>query len=206
MLTEMSKTMTYPCDHATPTRDDEPASSQRRLVLKLATVSAAGGCALQLGTAQADDSGAGMRKGDLLVPAKGDATAPLKVSDIQVGAKPVLAFPFDLSQKKARDESRLNKLLLVKLDEAQMSDEMKAVAIQGVVAFSAICTHQACDVTEWRAQEKLLMCFCHFSKFDPYTAGSVAKGPASRSLPNVPLSQIDGVLTIAGDFSAKPGA
>lgn len=181
---------------------------QRRLLLKAGGVSVAACCAMQTNTASADavtDAATdAMVKGDLLVPAKGTETAPLKVDDIKVGAKPVLVFPFDLKEKKARTESRLNKLLLVRLDPTEMSDEIKARSANGVLAYSAVCTHQGCDVTEYIAGEKALMCFCHFSKFNP-ADGSVVKGPAAKTLPFVPLAEKDGLLTIAGGFSNKPG-
>jgi Rieske Fe-S protein len=73
-----------------------------------------------------------------------------------------------------------------------------------VVAYSAVCTHQGCDVTEFVGAEKVLMCFCHFSKFNP-ADGTVAKGPAAKPLVYVPLTEKDGLLTIAGGFSNKPG-
>lgn len=183
---------------------DSDVNSQRRIMLKIAGLSAAGGCAMNLGVVQAQEGGGqGISKGDLLVPAKGEQK-PVRLDDIKVGAKPVLVFPFDEKAQKPRDESRLNKLLLVRLEDAELTDELRARSVGGVLAFSAICTHQACDVTEYVVADKLLMCFCHFSKFSP-ADGTVAKGPASKSLPWVPLAQKDGFVVIAGDFSAKPG-
>ena len=176
---------------------------QRRLLLK-ATGAAAGCCAMPIGAAHADEGAEGPAKGDLLVPAKGESTAPLKADDIKVGGKPVLVYPFDLKEKKAKDGSRLNKLLLVRLDPSELTDEIKARAANGVVAYSSVCTHQGCDVTEFVGAEKLLMCFCHFSKFSP-ADGTVAKGPASKPLVYIPLAEKDGLLTIAGSFSNKPG-
>lgn len=177
--------------------------ARRRLLLKATGASVAGCCAVQAQSVSAQET-QGVVKGDLLVAAKGDDTQPIKAADIKVGTKPVLVWPYDLNEKKARSDSRLNKLLLLRLDPAEMSDEIKARAPSGVVAYSAVCTHQACDVTEYVASEKLLMCFCHFSKFNPGD-GSVAKGPATKSLPFVPLEEKDGYLVIAGGFSNKPG-
>ncbi len=176
---------------------------KRRQLLKASGAVAVAGCAMQAAPALADEV-EGMGKGDLLVPSKGDATAPLKVDDIKVGTKPVLVWPFDLKEKKAKSDSRLNKLMLVRIDPAELSEEMKPHSVNGVIAYSAICTHQGCDVTEFVAADKLLMCFCHFSKFNPGD-GSVAKGPAARSLPYVPLAEKDGYLVVAGGFSNKPG-
>ena len=159
---------------------------------------------MSAGVAHADENVEGPAKGDLLVPAKGESTAPLKADDIKVGAKPVLVFPYDLKEKKAKGDSRLNKLMLVRLDPSEMSAEAKARSVNGVVAYSAVCTHQGCDVTEYVAADKVLMCFCHFSRFNPGD-GSVAKGPAAKNLPSIPLEEKDGLLTIAGSFSNTPG-
>lgn len=181
----------------------DAVNNRRRLLLKATGASVAGCCALQAGNVAAQEA-QGMVTGDLLVPAKGESTAPLKAEDIKAGSKPVLVWPYDLAQKAARSESRLNKLLLIRMDPAEMSEEMKQRSAGGVLAYSSICTHQACDVTEYVASEKVLMCFCHFSKFSPGD-GSVAKGPATKSLPFVPLAEKDGFLVVAGGFSNKPG-
>lgn len=183
---------------------DKTVDNQRRIMLKVAGISAAGGCALHWDDAQAQDSGIrGMTKGDLLMTAKGEPKL-VKLDDIKQGAKPLLVFPFDEQAQKPRDESRLNKLILIRANESELSDELRARSVSGVLAYSAVCTHQGCDVTEFLANDKLLMCFCHFSKFNP-ADGSVAKGPASRALPWVPLAQRDGLVVIAGDFSTRPG-
>ncbi|QNP62591.1 Rieske (2Fe-2S) protein [Streptomyces genisteinicus] len=47
-------------------------------------------------------------------------------------------------------------------------------------AFSAICTHQQCLVTE--VADGLIVCPCHGSRFR-VTDGSVERGPATRPLP-----------------------
>lgn len=186
------------------TNADTTVDNQRRIMLKIAGLSAAGGCAMHLGEARAQEGRVqGMSKGDLLVPAKGEQKL-VRLEDIKVGAKPLLVFPFDEKNQKPRDESRLNKLMLVRMDEAELSDDLRARAVSGVLAFSAVCTHQGCDVTEYVVADKLLMCFCHFSKFSP-ADGTVAKGPASKSLPWVPLAQKDGLVVVAGEFSARPG-
>lgn len=186
------------------TTADVTVDNQRRIMLKIAGLSAAGSCAMHLGEAHAQEGSVqGMSKGDLLVPAKGEQK-PVRLEDIKVGAKPLLVFPFDEKNQKPRDESRLNKLMLVRMDEAELSDDLRARAVSGVLAFSAVCTHQGCDVTEYVVADKLLMCFCHFSKFSP-ADGTVAKGPASKSLPWVPLAQKDGLVVVAGEFSARPG-
>ncbi len=188
-----------------PVNPDD-ALLQRRKILQLAGASTLLCCGASSGLSAADElPKAGINAGDLLVAAKGDTSTPLKASDIKAGGKPLLVYPFDIDTKKPRSESRLNKLLLVRVDPKDLSEEARARSVDGVLAFSAVCTHQGCDVTEWKASEKTLLCFCHSSQFNPVNNGAVAVGPATRALPSCSLAEKDGVLVLASGLSAKPG-
>ena len=52
------------------------------------------------------------------------------------------------------------------------------------VAYSAVCTHQACTVAYKNGQ---LACPCHGSVFDPATGAEVVTGPAERPLEEIPV-------------------
>jgi cytochrome b6-f complex iron-sulfur subunit len=52
------------------------------------------------------------------------------------------------------------------------------------VAYSAVCTHQACTVAY---KDGNLACPCHGSVFDPANGASVVTGPATRPLPEIPI-------------------
>jgi Rieske Fe-S protein len=52
------------------------------------------------------------------------------------------------------------------------------------VAYSAVCTHQACTVAYKDSQ---LACPCHGSVFDPASGARVLNGPAKRPLPKVAI-------------------
>lgn len=141
--------------------------------------------------------------GDRLVPADatGSPPKPLRVEDVLIDAtKPLAALPYDLASATVRDGSKLNRLLLIRLSEDA------APAAKGIVAFSAVCTHEACSVSGWIAAEQRLLCPCHFSKFDVRAGGSVTDGPAPRGLPQLPLRlEANGELVVDGGFSAQPG-
>lgn len=197
----------HPHDH---TASEQPTCEGRREALKRGACACLGvGLATVAITPAEAQEGADQRptKGDRLVIAGADGVPrPLTVTDLKPGSKPVQAFPFDPVNKQVRDGSRFNKILLVRLDPASIDATTKARAAEGVVAFSAVCTHQGCDVTEWVDADKALMCFCHFSRYDPARGAQVIAGPAPRSLPALPLTVDRGQLTVAGPFTSPPGA
>jgi len=86
-------------------------------------------------------------------------------------------------------------------------------APRGILAYSKICTHAGCAVSEYRtplfeptSAAPALVCPCHYSTFDPATGGTVLVGPAGRPLPQLPLAiDRDGNLRAAGPLSAGPG-
>ncbi len=143
--------------------------------------------------------------GDWLVSAGNDAgTTPLKSGDFGQ-QELVLAWGFDTSRKVPRDGSRLNMVLLMRFDPATLGSAERELAADGVVAFSAICTHQQCTVTDWLKSTQVLQCPCHQSKYDLRHGARVVGGPAPRALPALPLKRADGVLVVAGPFTARVG-
>lgn len=143
--------------------------------------------------------------GDWLVQVDDDAMKPLVAADFKIGDKPMVVFPCDPVTKTLRDGSRLNRIVLVRLEPATLDAPTAARAADGIVAYSAFCTHQGCDVSSWVAAEKVLLCFCHFSKFAPQQEAAVTGGPAPRPLPALPIKLQDDKLVIAGRFTAAPG-
>jgi len=119
---------------------------------------------------------------------------PLRPADLQL-SKPLLVFPFDAQTKTPQSESRLNKLVVVRLPEDQMAPDTLARSASGVLAYSGICTHQGCEVKTWMAKEKVLGCYCHSSKFDLFDSAKVISGPAPK-----PLAAF--ALTMDGEFLA----
>jgi rieske iron-sulfur protein len=116
-----------------------------------------------------------------------------------------LAYPMDPESKVIRDGSLLNQVVLVRLDPAQLSADTQEYAADGVVAYSAICTHQGCPVSMWKADAKALFCSCHAAQFDPKERARVINGPAPRRLPMLPVRIVDGTLTAAGGFVGTVG-
>jgi rieske iron-sulfur protein len=136
----------------------------------------------------------GERKGEIIM-----------VEDLPLGGPQILAYPKDPQTDTVRDGSRLNLVALIRLDEQEMSEETRANAAEGAVAYSAACTHQACPVSMWETDKSVLYCSCHGSQFDPKDNAKVVGGPAPQRLAMLPLTVDQGVLIAAGPFSGRVG-
>src|SRR5262245_17518872 len=147
------------------------------------------------------------QEGDAFVFATGDrARTAISETDLALGSPPVLAWPIDSATKTVRDGSRLNQVLLLRLDGAEFDETTRAHAAEGgFVAYSASCTHALCPVTGWRPERRIIHCPCHNSEFDPSNGAKVVFGPAPRPLPALPLKAVDGALVAAGKFTGKVG-
>lgn len=142
------------------------------------------------------------QEGDVLVKA-GDATLkPLTVGDMQREAKHVAAWSMAPATKLVRSANRLHELLLVRVDPTVLVGEALANAAEGVLAYSALCTHTGCDVSTWVPDEGILSCDCHGSEFNAREAGKVLVGPAIRALPPLPLKLDGDVLVVAKPFAS----
>jgi rieske iron-sulfur protein len=142
--------------------------------------------------AQDNPAAARPRPGDLLVRDGDESKTPLKPADIVADAKPAVAWAMDPATGVVRNGSRLNRLVIGRLGD-------------DVFAYTIICTHDGCDVTDWLADEHVLSCPCHYSKFDPKDGGRVKDGPAPRALPQLPLTVADGKLVVEKPFTSRVG-
>jgi Rieske Fe-S protein len=143
---------------------------------------------------------------DVLVFAFGArAGQPIAVGDLAAGAKQTVAFPMDAKTRVVRDGTRLNQLIVVRLATEALAAETRARSADGVVAYSGVCTHTGCDVTDWVAAARHFKCPCHDSEYDPGDAARVLSGPAPWQLAALPLKIADGVLAVAGPFVGNVG-
>src|SRR5262245_16995640 len=115
----------------------------RRAVLKLAVSAGLALPGAGLGGAQADaQRKARPQVNDRLAFAGGERKGqPIVLADIPAGGPPVTAYPMDPTAAVVRDDSRLNEILLVRLDPNGLNGDTRARAADGVVAYSAVCTH-----------------------------------------------------------------
>lgn len=145
------------------------------------------------------------KEGDVFVAIASEKADALGLADIPLGGPPVLAWPMDPASNTVRKESRLNKIVLLRFEPAALNETTKERAIDGVVAYSAICPHAGCEVSGWAADQQLLECSCHYSHYDPRAAAAVIDGPAPRPLAALPLKIVDGKLAVAKPFTGRVG-
>jgi rieske iron-sulfur protein len=143
------------------------------------------------------------KEGDYLVAIDAANTDFLKAND--VAGLPVIAWPMDPAAKLIRNGSRLNKVLLVRLDPATLVGVTRERAADGVVAYSAICPHAGCEVSGWIEEQKILECPCHNSRYNPREGAAIIDGPTTRGLAALPLKIVDDKLVVAKPFVGRLG-
>jgi rieske iron-sulfur protein len=145
------------------------------------------------------------KAGDLLIKLDSPNRSPLTSDDLHLGGGQVMAWPMDPTDNLVRDGSRLNKVLLIRLDPGTLEPQTRDRAADGVVAYSAICPHTACEVTSWYADRQILECPCHNSQYDPKAGARLISGPSQRGLAALPLRIADGKLAVARPFIGRLG-
>ena len=176
--------------------------STRRNVLALGALLGSG-FAFGNARALAEPADERPKAGDRLVAI--GAAEPVALSPSDIPASQILAWPMEPGSKLVRNGSRLNKILLVRLDPATLVSPTHERAADGVVAYSAICPHAGCEVEGWVAEQRILECPCHNSRYDPRNAAAIVEGPSTRALAALPLKIIDGTLAIAQPFIGRVG-
>jgi ubiquinol-cytochrome c reductase iron-sulfur subunit len=140
----------------------------------------------------------GWEKGDRLVT---DDGRPIRPTDLNIDAI-VPVWP-EGKEKNERDSTLLIK---VPSDQYEPRKGRETWAPEFNVAYSKICTHVGCPVSLYRTKTYELLCPCHQSTFDVLDGARPAFGPASRSLPQLPLMVNDeGYLAAQSDYQEPIG-
>lgn len=148
----------------------------------------------------------GPQERDQFVFALGDrAGATITPDGLPLGGPQVFAWPRDPATGTVRDSSRLNQVILIRLDPATLNADTTERAADGIVAYSAVCPHTGCDVSDWLDASQTLLCPCHESEFDPAADARVVLGPARTRLASLALRIVDGALVSAGSFNGWVG-
>lgn len=106
------------------------------------------------------------------------------------------------------DEKAKAAVLLMRIDpkELNIDPAKESWGVDGIVAYSKICTHVGCPVALYEHQTHHLLCPCHQSTFDVTEHCKVIFGPAKRPLPQLPIAVDDeGYLVAQRDFPEPVG-
>lgn len=128
----------------------------------------------------------------------------VRLDNLAIGGPQMQVYPVS-PEGAVRNETLLNLVILARFDPADLGEATRAQAAEGVVAYSAVCTHQACPVNMWSKARDAFVCSCHGSIYDPRNGAAVMDGPAPRPLPSLGLKIADGAVAIVSGFSGRVG-
>ena len=78
--------------------------------------------------------------------------------------------------------------------------------VDGIVAYSKICTHVGCPVSLYEQTTHHILCPCHQSTFNAPKGAQVIFGPAARPLPQLPImTNSQGYLVAQSDYHEPVG-
>lgn len=133
---------------------------------------------------------------------------PIKLSDVAMNSI-FHVMPADLTHETEHhlEERAKAAAVIVRIDPKLAKDEKSmAMGVDGVLAFSKICTHVGCPVALYEQQTHHMLCPCHQSTFDVTDGAKVIFGPAHRPLPQLKIEVDDeGYLVAPGDFEEPIG-
>ena len=145
-----------------------------------------------------------LKAGDLLVFADGEKKGQAITLDSLPVSDSALAYP------KGK-ESNFANIIRVTRERPELFQPPTRIdwTDQGVVAYSAICTHLSCTVS-WEKAAQLtastLLCRCHNGIYDPLRGAKVIGGPPPRPLPQIAVKVGgDGTVAIASEFAGPVG-
>jgi ubiquinol-cytochrome c reductase iron-sulfur subunit len=124
---------------------------------------------------------------------------PVRLEDVDVNTV-LTVFPED------HPESADSQTLLLRLPPNIPAPGPRGWTVEGVVAFSKICTHAGCPVGLYQAATQELFCPCHQSTFSVREGAKPTFGPATRRLPQLPIGVDDrGFVVALSDFTEPVG-
>jgi ubiquinol-cytochrome c reductase iron-sulfur subunit len=137
---------------------------------------------------------------------------PLRPSDMEIGSL-VNGMPATAEDLPEEGPAHLNArakspIIMVRMlpDEITAAPGRENWSVEGILAFSKICTHVGCPINLYEQTTHNVLCPCHQSTFDLADNAAVIFGPAARPLPQLPLTVDDeGYLVSQSDFTEPVG-
>ncbi|REE99523.1 ubiquinol-cytochrome c reductase iron-sulfur subunit [Thermomonospora umbrina] len=133
---------------------------------------------------------------------------PLRVSDFATPGSMITVLPegIEESHHAMNDIAKAVTILInIPADRFKPVKGRENWHVNGIVAYSKICTHVGCPAALYEQTTHHILCPCHQSTFDATDGAKVIFGPAARSLPQLPLAVEDGYLIATGDYPEPVG-
>jgi ubiquinol-cytochrome c reductase iron-sulfur subunit len=128
-----------------------------------------------------------------------DAGRPLRLDDLDLDSV-VTVFP------EGHEDAADSQTLLIRLPADVTVPGPRDWSVDGVVAFSKVCTHAGCPVGLYQAETQELFCPCHQSTFSVPDGATPTFGPATRPLPQLPIGlDDDGFVIALSDYTEPVG-
>ena len=191
---------------------DPKFNQERRDVIKGACTLAGAAAVMTVGTSLpvfADAQKDAPQVGDVFVyvdgPKKGSVAM---VDDVVLDAAPLTVMAKD-PNGAVRDGDNFT-VLLYKIAKDKVPADMLADTIDGLAAWSAICTHQGCTMTDIHQKSIAVnafgfICPCHDAIFDPTQEGKNTGGATSATLAYFPIKSDGGKIVVKDLPSAHVG-
>lgn len=137
---------------------------------------------------------------------------PIRAADLEIGQL-VNAMPATFEELPDHGPERINErakspVMLVRMlpEDIHVAEGRENWNVDGILAYSKICTHVGCPISLYEQTTHHMLCPCHQSTFDLSDNGKVIFGPATRSLPQLPIAVDDeGYLIAQSDFTEPVG-
>ena len=127
--------------------DDTASSVSRRTLIKMGIVT---GIAVPIPALSQPPNRMRPQSGDFIIfdeePNLGELVRP---EMLDLNQQPVSALAKDPDTDTVRDGSRLNRVMITRIDHNKLTERYRDNTADGVIAYSAICTHTGCDVINW---------------------------------------------------------
>ena len=148
------------------------------------------------------------KKGERL--ATGVTMLPIRPEDIPVGGVvkvvPASLHEVEEAERTLNAATKASVILVRMAPEEIQTQQGENWDVDGILAYSNICTHVGCPIGLYEQRTHHMLCPCHQSTFDIADSGKVIFGPAARRLPQLAITvDEDGYLVAQQGFTEPVG-
>ncbi|SFP33838.1 ubiquinol-cytochrome c reductase iron-sulfur subunit [Geodermatophilus dictyosporus] len=135
-----------------------------------------------------------------------DDGTPVRPGDQEPGSLETVFPAVPEGNRLADAATMLIRLRPAQLEQAVPRSGQEDFGYGDYVAYSKICTHAGCPVSLYEQETSRILCPCHQSQFDVTQGAKPIFGPATRSLPQLPITVDDeGFFVARSDYIEAVG-